>query len=154
MKRLFLILIVTFYFVVQANLTAYAQNLQSVKQTLTDWNEAIMYKDIEKAISVFDDNANVIVIGSGKEEVHKGNAEIRKFLERFFTNPFSASWDMSNVSIDSNKKTAWAFVNGEATIKGDDGSIIKMPYRITVVMVWKGATWKWRLFNGSVPEKD
>lgn len=61
---------------------------------------------------------------------------------------------MSNVSINRNKETAWAFVDGAVTIKQDNGSIVQMPYRITVVMIKKGSSWKWRLLNGSEPVKE
>ena len=59
---------------------------------------------------------------------------------------------MSNMTVDQNGETAWAFVDGTATVNQDNGKVMEMPYRITVVMVQKGKAWKWRLFNGSVPE--
>jgi uncharacterized protein (TIGR02246 family) len=131
---------------------ANAQKGQEIKQTLLDFNSAVTNKDIDKASNMFDNDSNVILAGSGKEELHKGNAAIRKFLERFLSNPFRVSWNMSNMSVDQNKETAWAFVDGTATIKHDNGQVVEMPYRITVVMVKKGKTWKWKLFNGSVPQ--
>lgn len=131
---------------------ASAQKVQDIQQTLLDFNSAVTNKDIEKATSVFDNDSNVILAGSGKDELHKGNVAIRKFLERFLSQPFSVSWNMSNMSVNQNNKTAWAFVDGTATIQYDNGQVANMPYRITVVMVKKGKIWKWKLFNGSVPE--
>ncbi|HVK96696.1 MAG TPA: nuclear transport factor 2 family protein [Flavisolibacter sp.] len=131
-----------------------AQNTQDIKQTLHDFNSAVTNKDIDQAFSVFDNDANVLLAGSGIEELHKGNAAIRNFLKTFFSNPFYVSWDMSNMTIDQNLDTAWVFVNGAVTINHDNGSTSNMPYRITVVMIIKDAAWKWRLFNGSVPQQE
>jgi len=131
-----------------------SQDTEQIKQTLFDWNRAIENKDITKATGLFDKDAEVILIGSAKNEVHKGIAEIKSFLERYFTNPFRLSWDLGNIHIDQNNETAWAFVDGSVTKKQDSGSAVTTPYRITVVMVKKGNAWKWRLFSGAVPENE
>ncbi len=136
------------------NTVAYSQDAKQIKQTLLDWNSAIENKDAQKATSLFDDNAKVILIASTRNEVNQGNSEIKAFLERYFTNPFTVSWDLSNVYIDQNNETAWAFIDGSVTKKHDRGSAVTRLYRITVVMVKKGNTWKWRLFSGAVPENE
>lgn len=86
MQRLILTLL--FCVLVCFHQPAKAQNFQDIRQTLTDWNNAVMNKDLEKAISVFDSNAKVILIGSGREELFKGNTDIRKFLYAFLLSHF------------------------------------------------------------------
>ena len=131
----------------------YAQDTQSIKQTLLDWNKAIMTKNVEMATSIFDNNAKVIFVGSEEKEIFKGILEIRHSIEDFFSKPLNLSWDLTNMAIDQNKETAWVFVDGTATLKQNTGSTVTTPYRMTVIMVKKGKAWKWKLFNGSVPEK-
>lgn len=130
------------------------QNTEDIRKTLIDFNHAIATKDVNRALAVFDTNANVILAGSSIDELHMGNEAIKKFLEKFLSNPFRVSWDLTNMRVGQNDNTAWIFVDGKAIIDRDNGKRTEMPYRITVVMVKKDDTWKWRLFNGSVPEKE
>ena len=150
MKQLSFLL--AMFFILTLNAT-YAQDTRFIKQTLLDWNKAVMTKNVEMATSIFDNNAKVIFAGSEENEIFKGISEIRHSIEDFFSKPLSLSWEFTNMTIDQNKETAWVFVDGTATLKRNNGSTETTPYRITVVMVKKGTAWKWRLFNGSVPEK-
>lgn len=130
----------------------HAQNEPGIRKTFLDFNTAISNKDIDSAMAVFDDDADIILAGSDIQELHKGPAPIRSFLKNLFAKPFRVSWDFSNMTVDQNQETAWMFAEGKAIIKQDDGQVVTMPYRLTLVMVKKGETWKWRLFNGSVPQ--
>lgn len=151
MKLFSAVLSITFLFLFSI---ANAQDEQKIRHTLDEWNKAIMSKDLAAALGVFDQHANVILAGSEENEIHRGNAAIKLFLESFFAKPLTLSWDMRNAQVEQNKNTAWIFVDGSATVKQKNGSTATTPYRITVVMIKKGSEWKWRLFNGSVPEKQ
>jgi len=124
MKKPSFLLTIIFILFINA---AFAQDTQFIKQTLLDWNKAILTKNIEMATSMFDNNAKVILVGSEENEIHKGNSEIRHFLEDFFSKPINLSWDLTNVTIDQNKETAWVFVDGTAALKQDNGSTVTTP---------------------------
>lgn len=87
MKRQYGLL--TIIFTLSLN-TSYAQDPQSIKQTLLDWNKAIMTKNVERAMAIFDNDANVILVGSEEKEIHRGNSEIRHFLNDFFCEAVSS----------------------------------------------------------------
>ena len=110
-----------------------AQDTLSIQKTLTDWNRAVMTKDLTMANAIFDTNAKVILIGSEEEEIHQGNLDIRNFIKDFFTKPITLSWNYGPMMIDQNNKTAWVFVNGTSTEKQENGSMRSSPYRITTV---------------------
>jgi ketosteroid isomerase-like protein len=84
------IFILTTLFAFSRNITS-AQNFQDIKQTLIEWNNAVVNKDVEKGYNIFDSSAIIIFAGSSKPELFKGNAEIRKFLTTFFARPFRLS---------------------------------------------------------------
>ena len=140
-------------FIVLSFNAIYAQDTLAIKQTLLNWNKAVTTKNVEMAASVFDNEAKVIFAGSEENEIFKGVSAIRHSIEEFFSKPVTLSWNFTHLAIDQNKETAWVFVDGTITLKRNNGSTVTTPYRITVVMVKKGKAWKWRLFNGSAPEK-
>lgn len=123
----------------------------AIRNTITEWNNAAMNKDLEKAIALFDSSSTTMVIGAVSTEVFRGFNQIRESLVRLFAKPFRLSWDIGDVTIDQNKETAWAFMSGTLHIKPDNGPADQKPYRMMIVMIRTGQGWKWRLYNGSVP---
>jgi hypothetical protein len=61
---------------------------------------------------------------------------------------------MNQINIDNNGKTAWVFVNGKMIVNFHKGGQRITPYRFAGIMVKKNGNWKWRLFDGSVPESE
>ena len=125
---------------------------KEISKTLDAWNSACKNGNLDLAMSMFDESDGIMVIGSAKGEINKGKEEIRKWAGQIFS--FAGfSWEMSRIDIDSNGKTAWVFMDGKMIVDFHKGGQKITPYRFTGIMVKKKGIWKWRLFDGSVPEK-
>jgi hypothetical protein len=61
---------------------------------------------------------------------------------------------MNRIDIDCNGKTAWVFIDGKMIVDFHKGGRKVTPYRFTGIMVKKKGVWKWRLFDGSVPQSE
>jgi ketosteroid isomerase-like protein len=121
--------------------------------SLSEWNQAAKDKDLEKFMALFDNTPEIMLVSSDSGEVFKGKKKIEKWLRTLFGFA-SFYWEMNRIDIDHFENTAWVFVEGFMVVDNDRGSSGKTPYRFTGVMVKKNGAWKWRLFNGSVPEGE
>ena len=150
-----------FYFLIFSFFTFYISNAQSskdktiveVENALKEWNQTAKDADLKKFMSLFDDNSKTILVGSDKGEIFEGKKLIENWLSKLFkTNSFE--WEMKKINIDYKGKTAWVFVDGSMVVTNQSGEQHKTPYRFTGVLVKVKNIWKWRLFNGSVPEGE
>ena len=124
-----------------------------IRAALGKWNETASRADLDGFMALFDESNDVMLVGSDRNEIYRGKAEIRGWLAQLFAhNRFS--WDLSHPDIDANENTAWVFVDGTMTITDDTGAVTKTPYRFAGVLVKRGQDWKWRLFDGSIPASE
>jgi ketosteroid isomerase-like protein len=124
-----------------------------ITKTLETWNTACKNANLEQVMSMFDNTENIMVVGSDKGEISKGKEEIINWVGKLFKNA-GFSWEMNRIDIDNNGKTAWVFVDGKMIVNFHKGGQRITPYRFTGIMVKKNGAWKWRLFDGSVPESE
>lgn len=152
-------LIIGFVFLVlllEATNSLFAQTLidkknQEISDALALWNQACKNADLELVMSMLDSSENIMIVGSDNGEINKGKDEVRKWLGNLFG--FARfSWEMNRIDIDSYGKTAWIFVDGKMIVNFHGGGQKVTPYRFSGIMVKKKGNWKWRLFNGSVPQ--
>jgi len=111
--------------------------------------------DLAGVLALFDEKADIMVVGSDKGEVFKGRAAIESWLSRLYkSNGFS--WNMDRVEISHGGDTAWAFVEGKMNVadKTTGSLLFSKPYRFSAVLVKRGDRWVWRLFHGSAPGKE
>jgi ketosteroid isomerase-like protein len=119
-------------------------------RALDAWNSACSARDLKRVMAMIDDGPDVMVVGSDKGEVFKGRDQIEGWLKGLLA-VRGFSWEMDRVDIDANGATAWAFVEGRMVVADTSGTVLgKQPYRFTSVMVKKGETWKWRVFDGAI----
>ena len=103
----------------------------------------------------FDDNAEIMLVGSDKGEVFKGRAAMEGWLASLYrTSGFG--WQMDRVEISHHGETAWAFVEGKMNVysKATGKLRFSTPYRFSAVLVKRGDRWVWRLFHGAAPGKE
>jgi uncharacterized protein (TIGR02246 family) len=153
-KNLTCVVLLSLYCCLACRHSETGEERTAIRQTLTDWNDAIKTRNATAAMSVFDNDSSIVFSGSGTAELFRGPEQIRGFLHRFFQLPYTLSWDLKDVAVDQKGETAWAFADGNGTITAADNTETVVPYRIAVVMVKHGGKWKWRLFSGSIPGKD
>jgi len=144
-------------FLVISNSTTAQKCSEKVKneitKTLEIWNTACKNSNLEQVMSMFDDTDTIMVVGSTNGEISKGKEEISKWLSQLFG--FAGfSWEMNRVDIDNNGKTAWVFIDGKMIVNFHKGGQRITPYRFTGIMIKKNGVWKWKLFDGSVPQSE
>jgi len=128
---------------------------KEVRLELEQFNQLSRDSDLKGVLARFDDQADIVLVGSDKGEVFKGRAEMEGWLGKLYK--FSGfSWKMDRIEISNNGATAWVFVEGMAVVtKRDTGALrFTAPYRFSAVLVKRGESWKWRLFHGSAPGKE
>lgn len=126
---------------------------EEISRTLEQWNTASKNADLEKFMAMFDNSDNIILVGSADGEISKGRDQVREWLSQLYG--FAGfSWEMNRIDMDCNGNTAWVFVEGAMIVNFHKGGTKKTPYRFTGIMVKKKGEWKWRLFNGSVPQQE
>jgi len=122
-----------------------------IRGALQRFDEATGRGDVVGALAQFDDQADILLVGSDRGEVYKGRAAMEKWLGALMKKS-GFSWQMDRVEIGSNGDTAWAFVEGTMKVTDLAGTPRgSTPYRFTAVLVRRGPAWAWRLFHGSVP---
>ncbi len=158
MKKNFLIQFVfmILFSVVFNSLSAQTSNDKlkgEITEVLNLWNTACKNANLEQVMSMFDNADNIMVVGSADGEISKGKEEINKWLGQLFG--FAGfSWEMNRIDIDNKGKTAWVFMDGKMIVSFHKGGQKITPYRFTGIMVKKKGVWKWRLFDGSVPQQE
>lgn len=157
MKKLqhFIISLICFAFIsISVNGQSKNDNVEKeIKNALMMWNDAAKRANLEDFMSLYDNSADIILVGSDSGEVFTGKDQIRNWLGELFKNN-SFQWEMNKILIDHFENTAWVFVDGAMIVTNKTGKVFKTPYRFTGILVKKGKDWKWRLFNGSIPEKE
>lgn len=158
MKKNFLIQFVfmIFFSLILNTLSAQTKNEKfkgEITEAINLWNTACKNANLEQVMSMFDNTNTIMVVGSADGEISKGKEEIHKWLGQLFG--FAGfSWEMNRIDIDFNGKTAWVFMNGKMIVDFKNGGKKVTPYRFTGIMVKKKGIWKWRLFEGSVPQSE
>ena len=142
---------------VSVNSLAAQKSSEKVKseiiETLKIWNAACKNAKLDQVMSMLDITDGLMVVGSAGGEINKGPDEARKWVSQIFG--FAGfSWEMTRIDIDSNGKTAWVFMDGKMIVDFHKGGQKVTPYRFTGILVKKKGAWKWRLFDGSVPQQE
>jgi ketosteroid isomerase-like protein len=156
-KNIFFQIILVLLFSVTANPISAQKSTEKIKSEITEalksWNAACKNANIDLAMSMLDKRDGLMVVGSAGGEINKGYDECKAWASQIFG--FAGfSWEMSRIDIDSNGKTAWVFVDGKMIVEFHKGGKKVTPYRFTGILVKKNGVWKWRLFDGSVPQQE
>ena len=124
-----------------------------ISETLKTWNAACKNANLDQVMSMLDITDDLIVVGSANGEINKGKDEVKAWISQIFG--FAGfSWEMTRVDIDISGKTAWVFMDGKMIVDFHKGGRKVTPYRFAGVLVKKNGVWKWRLFDGSVPQQE
>ena len=149
-----LVLLMSFSIVVHS-LPAQVQSdkiKSEIMSALQLFNTCAQKANTDMMMSLFDDSENIMFIGSDSAEIWKGKDQIRGHFNSIFPKE-SVSLEMNRIDIDYNDQTAWVLVDGSIHISSDSKEIFKAPYRFTGILIKKKQEWKWRLFDGSSPQK-
>jgi len=126
---------------------------KEIRNALMMWNDAAKKSNLEDFMALYDNSSSIVLVGSDKGEIFTGKEQIKERLEGLFKNN-SFQWEMNTIHIDHNENTAWVIVDGAMVVTSKEGEVFKTPYRFTGVLVRNKKDWKWRLFNGSIPQGE
>ena len=125
----------------------------AVKLVLQNVSRGFTGQDTEGLLSLFGDDKDTMLIGSGVDEKRIGKSQIRAQLERDWAQAdvISAQFKVSGVSARAN--VAWTF--GGLIIKAKaKGRLIKMCGRFTMVLEKKKSRWVIMQSHFSLPVAD
>ena len=125
----------------------------TIQKNLLKFAASAKAKNADSMLSMFDNSDDIMLIGSDSSEVKRGRKEIRELIQMSLSKPYTINWDFNNAEIFNSDNVAWAFVNGSAALLNDNGSEIRIPYRLTSIWIKRGVNWKIKLFSGSIPGK-
>lgn len=128
---------------------------RDIREELARFSELSGASDLQGVLARFDDDPDILLVGSDAGEVFKGRAAMEAWLGKLYGSS-GFSWRMDRIEIGGHADTAWAFVEGHAVVtKKETGAIrFTAPYRFSAVFVKRAQAWKWRLFHGSAPGKE
>jgi class 3 adenylate cyclase len=102
--------------------------------------EAVARVDVDAAVTLFADDPDVFLQGTGADEARTGPAAIRAQIERDFGQADTLSWAMARQSISSAGSVAWTA--GDVVIRvGMGGTTLDIPHRLTTVLERRGGSW-------------
>jgi ketosteroid isomerase-like protein len=119
----------------------------SVLNTFTD---AYVRRDLDELLSVFAPDADVVLIGTGRDERRIGPAEIKAQAERDWAQSERSRLDWKWHSVSAAGPVAWLAAEGlvQARVDGHD---ISLPIRLTSVLEKRGNRWLFVQSHSSVP---
>jgi ketosteroid isomerase-like protein len=121
-----------------------------VESTLDKVAEAFEERDLDKMMSLFSSDEDIIVIGTGADEKKVGKSEARSLFKRDWSQSEASSIVYNWKSISVEGKFAWATT--EATFYARIGSReIHLPTRMTIIMKKLAKEWQIVHWHASVP---
>jgi ketosteroid isomerase-like protein len=121
-----------------------------VLSTLDKIAEAFEERDLDKMMSLFSTDEDMVVIGTGADEKRIGKSEVRSLFKRDWSQSEASSIGYNWKSISAEGKFAWAAV--EATVYARIGSReIHLPSRLTIIMKKSGKEWLIVHWHASLP---
>ena len=126
-----------------------------IRKAIDSFSETSNRGDLAGVLAKFDEQADILLVGSDKGEVYKGRAAMEAWLGSLYKSS-GFGWQMDRVDISHNGDTAWAFVEGKMNVSNKVTGKLRFsaPYRFSVVFVKRGNGWVLRLFHGSAPGKE
>src|SRR5262249_54720745 len=111
-----------------------------VARVLSRMVEVVARRDVDAAVSLFADDPDVFLQGTGVDEARVGRAAIREQIVRDLTQAEALSWTMLPQSISAAGSVAWTA--GDILIRVTmGGRTMDLPHRLTMVLERRGGTW-------------
>lgn len=107
---------------------------QQVVAALEGWAAAYGDKDADAYAAAFGDGDDVLLLGTGSDEVVVGRDKIAELLRRDFEEAESVLVNLGGLQVSSNGDVAWAVTHDAAVEATIGGQHLTMPLRITTVL--------------------
>lgn len=117
---------------------------------LRSFSDLVSKKEKLAVLSLFAPDSDVVSIGSEARETAVGQEEIKAFLERVLSRPYSFSWKWDWTLVSAKDQFAWVSAKG-SVIKSEGETRLFSPYRLTAVFEKRGERWLLVQYHGSEP---
>ena len=121
-----------------------------VREVLARIVDTAERRDVDGAMAMFADDADVFLYGTGVDEARKGPAEVREQIERDLSQSDAWSWTLGPQNVSSAGAVAWTA--GDLVIRVVMGDrTVDIPHRLTLVLERRDGKWWVLQMHLSVP---
>src|SRR5215475_6196822 len=121
-----------------------------VREVLARIVDTAERRDVDGAMAMFADDADVFLYGTGVDEARKGPAEVREQIERDLSQSDAWSWTLGPQNVSSAGAVAWTA--GDLVIRVVMGDrTVDIPHRLTLVLERRDGKWRVLQMHLSVP---
>jgi ketosteroid isomerase-like protein len=117
---------------------------------LKGFSDNFSMKDIDGMLSLFADEADVVMLGSEDWEMGLGSKNLRPVFKRLFSRKETSRWEWKWRSVSSSGAVAWVLATGDVHTQSGKSETLS-PYRLSAVFEKRGDKWLWMQFHGSEP---
>jgi uncharacterized protein (TIGR02246 family) len=122
-----------------------------VRALIDEWSAAYASKDLDRLMELFGDGDDVLVFGTGADEIRRGQDQLRAQAERDFGQADSLEFETGDVRIGSSGDVAWATMDNARVNASAGGQEMSLPIRATLVLVRGDGGWVVQHAHVSVP---
>ena len=126
---------------------------RGIEDILEGYWMAYENRDIDEILSYHPKDRDIMLIGTGKDEVYTSLEEYRKGLERDFAQSEKVELELENYTADSSGKVAWVSLNLNATVT-IEGKEHKLIPRYTAVLEFIDGKWYIMQSHLSFPSEE
>jgi uncharacterized protein (TIGR02246 family) len=132
-------------------MSATAKTQQQVIAAMNDWAAAYDRKDAAAYADAFGGDDDVILLGTGSDEIAVGRNAIRHMIQRDFEEAEQVRVELGDVRVAAAGDVAWAVMPDAAVEVTVDGQQQSIPLRITAVFQSTDGRWLIRHAHVSAP---
>ena len=127
-----------------------AKTEAEIKVVMKKWADTYKRRDLKGAMALYVPDADVVMVGSGVDEVRIGPEAIKAQYERDWAQTEAGSVDYKSTMVS--KVGSAAVVFSEATITARvEGKSMEFPLRITGALENRGGKWLFNQLHASMP---
>jgi uncharacterized protein (TIGR02246 family) len=117
----------------------------AIRKVLDEFAAAYTARDADAVLRHFTDDPDGVLVGTGADEVRIGPDQFREQIERDLSQADRVELHLGDIKVSGRGDVAWAFAAPVVTVTvGQDH--IRMPVRMTVVLVQESG--EWRIHSG------
>ncbi|MDP9221553.1 MAG: nuclear transport factor 2 family protein [Actinomycetota bacterium] len=121
-----------------------------VQRAMDEWAAAYAAKDVERLMGLLASGDDLVLVGTGSDEVCVTRDEIRQQATRDFAQADEVRLDVGKLRVSGRGDVSWAFAEPTVTVRAG-GEQIHMAVRLTAVFVREGEDWRMSSAHLSVP---
>lgn len=124
-----------------------------IQNAIKEFTDAYCNKDFSKVRSCQLNDKQVMLIGSGADELYFSLDDLKRACERDWSQADIQDIEISDLTVESEYDSAWCFCNAVFKLQIDKKPL-DIKYRWTLVFIKREGKWKMAQSHLSVPATD